>query len=206
MNIFSNPDYNEILMVSIFIFLCASIALIIILSLFKEKQKVEKVIEPKEEILEFRDLEDDNVATEKIDLDFVLEKMQEDLGKKEKDTIRSFEEEQEEKSIISYQELLKKTKKEDIIEPLDFKEEPEIIEIKDEECHEKKFKNSDFISPIYGKFNSEIDYPRIHAFEDLDVRNNEKITKELTKEKIDTEIEKNEKFLQQLKDFRKNLD
>lgn len=124
------------------------------------------------------------------ELDIVLKAIEEKPAKKE----LSFEEEQEENAIISYQELLaaangqKKEKVEDnnpeladLINQISMEskeiealEEPEIIEdvVNTKEDEQKKFKNSDFISPVFGK-----DKPK----------------------------ESNDEFLQSLKDFRSNL-
>lgn len=222
-NIMNSQDFTEILMVGIFIFLCASIALIVILSFFKEKERHKKKESP-EEVLEFIDLsmkEENKIKTifpkgektaeerEKIELDIVLAKMKEDLEKKETDVVRTFEQEQEEKSIISYQELLKKNQKEEIIETLEIDEVlniEEIINTNEVSNEPKKFKNSEFISPIYGRVNNETEYPKIHLFEDHDIKEKEEIAKQITADKIDHEIEKSEKFLKQLKEFRKNLE
>lgn len=124
------------------------------------------------------------------ELDIVLKAIEEKPTKKE----LSFEEEQEENAIISYQELLaaangqKKEKVEDnnpeladLINQISMEskeiealEEPEIIEdvVNTKEDEQKKFKNSEFISPVFGK-----DKPK----------------------------ESNDEFLQSLKDFRSNL-
>ena len=124
------------------------------------------------------------------ELDIVLKAIEEKPAKKE----LSFEEEQEENAIISYQELLaaangqKKEKVEDnnpeladLINQISMEskeiealEEPEIIEdvVNTKEDEQKKFKNSEFISPVFGK-----DKPK----------------------------ESNDEFLQSLKDFRSNL-
>ena len=124
------------------------------------------------------------------ELDIVLKAIEEKPAKKE----LSFEEEQEENAIISYQELLaaangqKKEKVEDnnpeladLINQISMEskeiealEEPEIIEdvVNTKEDEQKKFKNSEFISPVFGK-----DKPK----------------------------ESHDEFLQSLKDFRSNL-
>lgn len=163
----------------------------------REENKIKEIL-PKETV-------ETKESKEKIELDIVLAKMKEDLEKKERDVVKTFEQEQEEKSIISYQELLKKNNKEDIIETLDM--EIDLSETKVVECPEtKKFRNSEFISPIYGRVNNETEYPKIELFEEHDIRKKEEIVKQITVEKIDHEIEKSEKFLKQLKDFRKNLE
>lgn len=53
-----------------------------------------------------------------LDLDSMIEKMQKDLDAKASDVVEKFENEQEEKSVISYQELLNSTKKEENIKEI----------------------------------------------------------------------------------------
>ena len=100
----------------------------------------------------------------KIELDAVIEQMRKDLEKQkqlqqqqqqEVDPIKKFEEEQEEKSIISYQELLDANQKE--------KEEVKKEELSKETSIEEKtnFQNSEIISPIFGRIKTEIEYPTI---------------------------------------------
>lgn len=152
--------------------------------------------------------------TTKINLEQVLEKMQESLEGKHKDPIRSFEEEQEESAIISYQELLKANGRKVLpIPPKEEQEESAPTEIikNDKSTEIKKFKNSEFISPIYGRIDNEVEYPKIPNF-----RKREEISKEPIIEEEETVIErpvinkevidKNEKFLSTLKEFRKNLE
>jgi hypothetical protein len=116
----------------------------------------------------------------------------------------SFEEEQEEKAIISYHELLKakqtnpeeyKDELENKVEIIDFPKETleEVnIPIKRENLNEtSKFTNTEFISPIYGRMN------------DNSTQVNPKPKIEVTvTEVVDR---KNDKFLEELKQFRKNL-
>lgn len=64
----------------------------------------------------------------------------------------------------------------------------------------KKFKKSEFISPVYGIMNEKIEYPSIKKTENmLDIMNT-KDYNELTEE-----IKRQEEFLNALKEFRKNL-
>ena len=64
----------------------------------------------------------------------------------------------------------------------------------------KKFKNSEFISPIYGIIEDKLDYPKVKKSETvLDILNT-KDYNELTEE-----IKKQEEFLEALKEFRNNL-
>ena len=133
--------------------------------------------------------------------------------------IDEFEREQEENAIISYQELIKQAKAKGQIQNEDFlKEEPnyqryeevdkkvnqyeEILEepvIQHEEKHykvpvveensERKFKNSEFISPIFGIQGNRSSYPTV---------------KKMEKEQKE-EIDENTQFLNSLKEFRENL-
>ncbi len=157
----------------------------------------------------------------KANLEEVLEKMQADLDKKE-DVVAIFEQEQEEKAIISYQELLQSKNKnvegsnkellsvieqisnpdintyEEVEEPIEAI--PTIIE------EPKKFKTTDFISPVYGKQDSNIEYPKIPNFNELKkVRNNIELEKKVdTFEELDSNH--NDAFLNALKEFRSHLE
>ena len=120
---------------------------------------------------------------ENNELESLIEQMQQDIEMKPEEVVKKFEEDQEEKAIISYQELVDNVKqgKIDIVEDdngdVNFVEQlteektPVIETIEDEssvtpemvkeaidtiardkkEEEVKTFKNSDFISPIYGK-------------------------------------------------------
>ena len=64
----------------------------------------------------------------------------------------------------------------------------------------KKFKKSDFISPIYGIIDEKLEYPTVKKNENiLDIMN----TRDYNK--LTEEIERQEEFLNALKEFRKNL-
>ena len=103
---------------------------------------------------------------------------------------------------------------------------------KNETPEEKKFKNTDFISPVYGKMDEHLEYPKVNSFkqeediseylEDFDKKisdyNLENYLEEfnsnleidtleqtLDMEPISSEIKKNEEFLKALKEFRENL-
>ena len=154
------------------------------------------------------------VVENKSEIEEMLEKMQQDLEAKSEDIVENFEKEQEEKSIISYQELLKSLNKEtavskieepileipnepleeiDLMDAIDFRtpshqfrsessnieekisEEPllETISYDNQKIEKensisnetnKKFKNTDFISPIYGKMEEHFDYPKVPSF------------------------------------------
>ena len=189
---------------------------------FIEAEKVEE---------ELTKVEENSVSTA---LEDILKKMQEDIDVKPEDVVKKFEEEQEEKAIISYQELVDNVKAGKIevvddeesevnyVENLvtDVTTEPimeasnddsmvtpqmvkDVIEnissssIKEEP---KKFKKSDFISPIYGIIDEKLEYPTVKKNENiLDIMN----TRDYNK--LTEEIERQEEFLNALKEFRKNL-
>lgn len=139
----------------------------------------------------------------KTDIEAVLEKMESELTSNGTAKVHTFEEEQEEKAIISYRELLKvagKLKEENAIldddlekvhpvsppKPMDIlTEEKPIREEVPKENATKKFHSSEFISPIYGK----------------------QSTSEITPYTERHKREETEKdFLSELKDLRKNLE
>lgn len=138
--------------------------------------------------------------TQKMDLEAMLNKMQENLDTKEEETISHFELEQEEKAIISYQELVKNMNEETLkkdIETYELEQETSYQTAKDQvkeflmreepklknndsfytestkikkiespaEKKSNRFQNTDFISPIFGKMNAKIEYPKIKLFE-----------------------------------------
>ena len=166
---------------------------------------------------------------ESIDLELVLEKMQNETSKS-KDEIVSFEEEQEEKAIISYQELLNAVKKnvnevtqvqelpkenverqelksiisnEDVLEPVILQNESSVKTTLDNEIKPTKFQNSEFISPIYGRVNNDVDYPTIKSFEE---KHEEDLEKTIVMPQMDSKFDNNDEFLRILKEFRNNLE
>lgn len=150
------------------------------------------------------------VKEEKMDLDDVLNKMQKTLDNQEQ-IVQNFEEEQEEKSIISYKELvesLNKEKKEieeikeEINEEDSTKEKVKEFLKTTEEEKDKKFKNTDFISPIFGKMDSNIEYPTVKMHE-KEIKKEEK--EEIFDYKHAKSVNKNIEFLENLKEFRNNL-
>ncbi len=229
---------NEVLL----IFSCLILLIILSVVIFnivksrrKEDKEIDNIIssmvqerkEPKEEV--------EQVDDKTKELEDVLEKMQKDLEAKPVDVVASFEKEQEEKAIISYSELVKTLKKgqpeeEKTIDIL-------VDEIKEaassnESTYDKKFKNTDFISPVYGKMDEHLDYPKVSSFkkeEDIneylenfdkqindyklddyleEFNENKKIDsleQTLDMEPISAEMKKNEDFLKALIDFRENL-
>ena len=158
--------------------------------------------------------------------------MQEDVNIKPEDVVKKFEEEQEEKAIISYKELVDNVNQGKIevvddedssvnyVENLNLEEETPILSQSDENSsvtpemvkeaienisnssvkEVKKFKNSEFISPIYGIMEDKLEYPKVKKAENiLDIMNTRDYN-ELTEE-----IKRQEEFLEALKTFRNNL-
>lgn len=154
------------------------------------------------------ELETINTKDSKIDLESMLSKMEENLNEKE-NAIINFEQEQEEKAIISYEELKKAVNQNNNtnvtrVESLEPKKTviSETKEVSKEINDSRNFKNTDFISPIYGKMDDNYEYPTIS---NLDEETNLMEAKEdviVTKHSKDN----NELFLDGLKQFRKNLE
>lgn len=227
---------QSFLMSNIYLYICILIVLVIIatiLSIVVSNQKNRKKI--KDDFIQAEKVE---TELEKVDespneLEDILKKMQEDINVKPEDVVKKFEEEQEEKAIISYKELVDNVKAGnievidddkgniDFVENLNIEEDNEPILSEVEEVHvtpemvksaienisassvkeePKKFKNSEFISPIYGVMEENLDYPRVRKTENiLDIMNT-KDYNELTEE-----IKRQEEFLEALKEFRNNL-
>ena len=228
-----NTIYN-FLMSNIYLFICIVIALIIvsiIISIVASNYKNRKKI--KEDFVEAEKVEEE---LEKIEtpneLENILKKMQEDVNIKPEDVVKKFEEEQEEKAIISYKELVDNVNQGKIevvddedssvnyVENLNLEEETPILSQSDENSsvtpemvkeaienisnssvkEVKKFKNSEFISPIYGIMEDKLEYPKVKKAENiLDIMNTRDYN-ELTEE-----IKRQEEFLEALKTFRNNL-
>ena len=179
-----------------------------------------------------------SVKEDKVDLEDMLLKMQKSLSAKQEEVVENFEAEQEEKAIISYQELLNSMKsstleeeikqhemmeeqtaseltKQKVTEFLN-KETPKIKKIESLVETEKKFKNTDFISPIFGKQEASVEYPTIKLFDTSykhAKKEKEEIMNEIDEVKTRKEISinsneidtKNDEFLRALKQFRSNL-
>lgn len=161
-----------------------------------EKDKEEMNVVEKEEIT--NTIEQPGAPKQESDLDIeaMLEQMQKDLNAKAEDVVATFEQEQEENSIISYQELVRSLKGEKVAPQIvEAKvEEPKLEQLSMDEIIEepkravkqepsKKFKNTDFISPIYGKMEEHLEYPRVPSFH----KNDMEIEKELETYENDTE-------------------
>jgi len=185
----------------------------ILILIFKNKKNVsvlDKATEVKVTKIEIdeKDKEPDTSA-----FDEIMEAMQKDLDASKENPVELFEQEQEEKAIISYQELLnaknKTEPKKEIVEKI---EETNNVEAKEEKSKakpklvttkESKFTNSEFVSPVFGKVDKK-------SKTDIEVENVDKIDpheleKTLNIEPLADEIKKNNEFLNALKEFRKNL-
>lgn len=232
--------YN-LLISNIYLYICIIIGLVILTAIlliltanerkrrkikndFVEAEKVEAELEKKEETPVTNELEN------------ILQQMQQEIDVKPEDVVKKFEEEQEEKAIISYQELVDNVKAGKIevvdddtsdvnfVESLisgDISEPIEAIEIDKEESsvtpqmvkeaienistssvkeEPKKFKTSDFISPVFGRVDNNVEYPTVKRKETLLDIMNTRDYNELTEE-----IKRQEEFLNALKEFRNNL-
>ena len=172
----------------------------------KEEIVVHKIQDnkPKNESISQSKLESEPEEEISSELEAVLKQMQESLDQ-EKDVTQMFEEEQEEKAIISYQELVRANLKQEIKEETR-KEEFDIPKIEEDipildTKEEKKFKQTDFISPIYGTMDVR-SIPRktkIEEAKDFDIE------EALNLNGISEEKKKNAEFLKSLKEFRSNL-
>lgn len=198
------------------------------------------------------------IKEDRADISSMLNAMQKDLkAKEEEDSVANFEAEQEEKSIISYQELVNSLKNKDQVSKIQKVESVPVIDIEntdevpvidiedkidapvieiDDEVEpikkmienkdsfdgnnvvKKKFKTTDFISPVYGKMENTSEYPVIknnrHEMVEKvsepirsreEYRNNISLEESLDLQPLSDEIKKNDDFLNALKDFRKNL-
>lgn len=222
---------NQVLFYSFLAIFC--IGAIVLFTLIYMDRKNLKLFQAEEknlldELTQFEDSKEEIKITQineeekpKTNLEEVLEKMQADLDKKE-DVVAIFEQEQEEKAIISYQELLQSKNKNvegsnkellSVIEQISkpdiniYEEIEEPIEAISPIVEEpKKFKTTDFISPVYGKQNSNIKYPKIPNFNELkEAGNNIELEKKVdTFEELDSNH--NDAFLNALKEFRSHLE
>ena len=237
LNISSNHTMFLSILIGILIINFGCIIFLVIREKKEDKREIDEILndmeEPAKEEIKIEDKEkeeqqDLKLEENKREVEEMLMKMQKDLEATPEDVVTNFENEQEENSIISYQELLKsvKEKKENEIKVTPVKIEEEKIEIEEfdnedtlqldlEKESDKKFKNTDFISPIFGRQDSKIKYPTVpklkreeqeetlSLFDSLDIDYEEKI---VDTKKLEAEIKKNDDFLKALKEFRKNLD
>ena len=219
----------------VIIIVCLLIIAVILLkywSLRKEEKEqvvVRKIEDPKPKPIVKPEVKEDSKVQIEEEEEFtseladVLEQMQKNL-ESGKNATQIFEVEQEEKAIISYQELVRANLKQEINPHNEFKDIPaddikakaediedefseipiaEEIPILDNQIkkEEKKFKHTDFISPIYGT----MDVSSIPKKTKIDEARDIDIEKTLNLTGLSEEKKKNAEFLQSLKEFRNNL-
>ena len=198
-------EFINLLTSNIYLYLSIIIVLVIIttiLLIIASNQKNRKKI--KDEFIEAEKVEEELEKVEETpksnELENILQKMQEEIDLKPEDVVKKFEEEQEEKAIISYQELVDSVKSgkievvddeetninfvenlnvQDNIEPIESVNEQPVVtpqmvkdainnitssSVKEEP---KKFKNSEFISPVYGVMEEKLEYPTVKRTENI---------------------------------------
>ncbi|HPF83243.1 MAG TPA: hypothetical protein PLV83_03630 [Bacilli bacterium] len=157
-----------------------------------------------------------NEETDHSSIEDVLKKLTDDIEKRKYEEIDKYEEEQEENAIISYKELLaQKLVNEQKENPEEEKQVEEYITktsyVEDEDGltpvsyekvelqntpSENKFSNSEFISPVFGRLESTMEYPTLKKTVE---------TETFTETKVKEDEKETEEFLNTLKEFRKNL-
>lgn len=222
MNIINNSTFYYVVVALAYVLVIFFVIFLLVKNKRKRIERVKIEEAPKKDI-------------ESVDLEAVLDKMQEDVNKTKVDEVKSFEEEQEEKAIISYQELLKAVKKDvDDVTKVEIPSEEKPVVVEDEEAkvqimpeevveksvstpvvetiEEKetrkpsKFQNSEFISPIYGRVNNDVKYPKIPAFREKQepINHEDDLEKTIVFDAIKNDD--NDEFLKALKEFRNNLE
>ena len=222
MNIINNSTFYYVAVALAYVLVIFFVIFLLVKNKRKRIERVKIEEAPKKDI-------------ESVDLEAVLDKMQEDVNKTKVDEVKSFEEEQEEKAIISYQELLKAVKKDvDDVTKVEIPSEEKPVVVEDEEAkvqimpeevveksvstpvvetmEEKetrkpsKFQNSEFISPIYGRVNNDVKYPKIPAFREKQepISHEDDLEKTIVFDAIKNDD--NDEFLKALKEFRNNLE
>lgn len=161
-------------------------------------------------------LEEAQDAKNGASIEEVLKAMQGDLEKQKYETIDRYEEEQEENAVISYQELLNRKltlNNEEILKVENAEETSsnyldELPDFKDivlepipDRDENRPFMNSEFVSPIFGRLSSNVEYPTVKKT----VETEELVqTTVLKDDDFDINTE-NDEFLNTLKEFRRNL-
>ncbi len=193
--IFSDISFFTIFLMAIAIFL-----VVMLIYIFIRNRELEKKVY-KKTIAKEKELEKETKINELSD---IILKMQSELGENEEKPVY-FEDEQEEEAIISYQELKKQASKnqeqaeQEIVEYEKAEEEAAVATIDEaKELAKPKFRNSEIISPVFGRirvreeYQSKIEEDVEDIFPD-EMSNDDKV------------IGKGEEFLKSLKDFRRNL-
>ena len=190
------------------ILVISNIILLIRCSNLKKRRKL------KDEYIEIeKQVNIENIEKKPSELDTILDKMQKDMEVKPEQVVANFEAEQEKNAIISYQELVDCVKNNKIqviedeesdinfVEALESNEKSHLDAI-DELNGVKRFTSSEIISPVYGRM-SDPKYPKMENYPNQNSLKLGENTMDL--EPVTNEIKKNEEFLKNLVDFRKNL-
>ena len=183
--LFEIPDTSVALLALIIFVAILTISFIIYVT--TKDEKIEPISEDKRYDKEKKTELFENIKPEtkeqqeaKDELERVFRQMSEDLEKdKPKSRIESFEREQEENAIISYHELLRQAEEK--------RKHPNMVK------EDKKFHNSEIISPIFGIQKGPVYHGQIKEkskYDDL---------------KLEYQKEDASEFLNSLKEFRKNL-
>ena len=153
-----------------------------------------------------------NETEEVSSFEDIIEAMQKDIDEEKENPVELFEQEQEEKAIISYQELLNaknKVEKKEPVEKMVIPSIEEVLEIEEKPkatpvlaTPQPKFTNSEFVSPVFGKMDRNANNVQLHVEEDY---KEHELERTLNIEPLTEEIKKNNEFLNALKEFRKNL-
>lgn len=194
----------------------------------EEEPILDELLDDKEEQVEVEEektqlpnehLEEEQDEKNRSTIEEVLKAMNQDIENQKYETIDKYEEEQEENAVISYQELV--ARKMALTEDVEDKAVEETLTktsyIEDEEgvtpvSFEKvqisskpvienagnKFSNSEFISPVFGRLESTMEYPTLKKTVETEVYTETKVKDEELPEETD-------EFLNTLKEFRKNL-
>lgn len=195
------------------------------------KEQFSKIEDEEEKLESVTDEVKPEVAFE---LEEILEKMQRDVEMQPEDVVRKFEEEQEQKAIISYQELVDSVNnnKIDVVDDeegdmdyvaalekqLNPKEEKckhnynnsdyankshlDVIDQMEMEDEPKRFKNSEVLSPVFGRMQPEFEYKKINSFSNT---NNKVEVEQVSGPSTADDVKNNEDFLKALIEFRNNL-
>ena len=111
-------DILNLIIDNIYLYICIIIGLLIAITILTiniindtKRKKIKDTDEKAEKVDEaIKEIEEEVETKEPTELESIIQKMQEDMDVKPEDVVRKFEEEQEEKAIISYQELVDNVK------------------------------------------------------------------------------------------------
>lgn len=161
------------------------------------------------EVQEHEEKMKEELESTATNIEDLLAQMQQSLQKEKEEEITTFEQEQEEKAIISYQELVNACKKQDLMENNIETPKTSVDSVEKKEDAVKRFKSSEFISPIYGKQKEPV-YRNIVRKADNPYAPREEMPKnaletEFSMEELQREMQENEDYLEELKKFRSSL-